>query len=287
VKILRKVVIFNTLVLTFSLFALHLTTAAQSISILSPGGEETSRSIAAKIEAILAAKFRIVDAAMSEAAFSSAKTENPFNMTTERSRAIGAAIGCDYFILVNSATLRRSSSARPAYYESHAAIYAVSTRTGRLIFWRLQRFEALKGQAAWASLDDAIDTTALDLENDLRLTAKQELTESTLHAMEEPPDDNTPAAKDFRPPVPYRRLKPEYTSDAFLYDVTATVDIVVDLDKDGKILRTQIERWAGYGLDESVGKAVRSMNWRPAMRSGKALPMRFLVRYNFKKIEKD
>jgi hypothetical protein len=29
------------------------------------------------------------------------------------------------------------------------------------------------------------------------------------------------------------------------------------------------------------------MNWRPAERNGKTLPMRFLLRYNFKKAEQD
>ena len=105
--------------------------------------------------------------------------------------------------------------------------------------------------------------------------------------MEELPDDNSPAAKNFRAPIPYRRIKPEYTTDAYLYDIKATVDIMVDLGHNGSILRTEIVRWAGYGLDESVEKAVRSMKWRPAERNGKPLPMRFLLRYNFKKFGKE
>jgi hypothetical protein len=52
-------------------------------------------------------------------------------------------------------------------------------------------------------------------------------------------------------------------------------------------MRTQIVRWAGYGLDEAVTETVRRMNWRPATRGGKALPIRVLLRYNFKKIEKE
>ena len=40
-------------------------------------------------------------------------------------------------------------------------------------------------------------------------------------------------------------------------------------------------------LEESVEKAVRAMNWRPAMRNGSALPMRVLLRYNFTKVEKE
>ena len=72
-----------------------------------------------------------------------------------------------------------------------------------------------------------------------------------------------------------------------MYGVSGTVDIEADIDETGKISRTSIVRWAGYGLDESVERAVRTMNWRPAMRSGKPLPMRVLLRYNFTKIEKD
>jgi outer membrane biosynthesis protein TonB len=71
-----------------------------------------------------------------------------------------------------------------------------------------------------------------------------------------------------------------------LYDTKATVDLEADVDLDGKIIGTRIVRWAGFGLDESVEAAVRSMNWRPAMRNGKPLPMRILLRYNFTKLDK-
>jgi TonB family protein len=74
---------------------------------------------------------------------------------------------------------------------------------------------------------------------------------------------------------------------ANLYAVTATVDATVDLDETGKVLRVEITRWAGYGLDESVEETIRKMQWRSATRDGKPLPIRVLLRYNFKKIETD
>ncbi len=282
-------VFLNFAFLRFCVFALifFVPVSAQSIAILSPDKAEASKSLAEKIAFSLDKKLRVLDKAMSEAAYSSGKAENPFNLTTEASKSLGAAIGCDYLILVRSATLRRSSSQRPEYYESYAPVYAVSSRTGRLVFWRLLRFEALKAEDSQKDLNNAADVLALDIENKLKLTSKRELAESALPDMEEPPDEASPAAKNFRAPIPYRRIKPEYTPDAFLYDIKATVDIVVDLDRTGAILRTETVRWAGYGLDEAVEKAVRSMNWWPAMRNGKPLPMRFLLRYNFKKIEKD
>ncbi len=286
VKSLGNKFVFNFSLLVFSFSLFYFSAAAQRIAVLAPDGSDASRNFARRLEARLAEKFRVLDDAMSEAAFGSAKPENPFNLTVENSKAIGTAIGCDHFILVRSATLRRSASRRPEYYESHAAIYAVSSRTGRLVFWRLSRFEGQKPQDSQNLLNDAAEALALEIEKNLRLTAKNEMAESR-QEMEEPPEEGSPAAKNFRAPVPYRRIKPEYTADAFLYDVKGTVDIVVDLDRNGSILRTEIVRWAGYGLDESVEKTVRSMNWRPAERNGKPLPMRFLLRYNFKKIEKE
>ena len=282
---IRNKYIFASLRLCVFALIFFVPITAQKVAILTPDKAETSREFAERLEARLAEKFRFLDEAMSEAAFGSAKADHPFNLTTTASIAIGTAIGCDYFILVRSATLRRSSSQRHEYYESYAGIYVVSSRTGRLVIWRLLRFEESKAQAAQNLLNDASGGLAQEIETKLKLTTKNELAEVAPPAMEEPPDDASPAANNFRAPIPYRRIKPEYTSDAFLYDIVTTVDIVVDLDRTGAILRTEIVRWAGYGLDESVEQAVRTMKWRPAERNGKQLPMRFLLRYNFKKIE--
>ncbi|MFM9904045.1 MAG: energy transducer TonB [Pyrinomonadaceae bacterium] len=271
---------FAFLVFTFASFA-------QRVAILTPDGAESSRAFAAGLAEALSDKTRILDDGLSEAAFDAAQAATPFNLTKEDSKRIGSVIGCEYFLLIRSATLRRSSSQRPEYYEANAAIYVVSSRTGRLVLWRLLRFEAGKSKDADTSLAGSIGPLAAEIIDKTRSATKGELAESAPPEMEEVPDANSPAAKSFRAPIPYRRFKPDYTADAALYDVTATVDVEVDLDAAGAIKRTEIVRWAGYGLDESVEKTVRQMNWRPAERSGKTLPMRFLLRYNFKKVDKD
>jgi TonB family protein len=97
-------------------------------------------------------------------------------------------------------------------------------------------------------------------------------------------DSDMPGLK---PPIPYKRIKPEYSRTAYLYNVRATVEIEADIDETGKVTRTSVARWAGYGLDAAVTDAVRAMNWRPAMRGGKPLPMRVLLRYNVTKVEKE
>lgn len=105
--------------------------------------------------------------------------------------------------------------------------------------------------------------------------------------IEEVPEAGSSEAKNLHPPMPYKRIRPECTREAYYYSIRATVDAVVDIDRNGAVTALEIRRWAGFGLDESVIEAINKMNWRPAERNGKTLPMRVLLRYNFTKIEKE
>jgi len=223
---------------------------------------------------------------MSEAAYLSAAPEKPFNLTREESKIIGEAIGSDFFLLVKSETLRRYSFEKKEYFESYAAVYTVSARTGRLVFWKLSSFNGSRAPDAERLLFESAEALARELSEKITLIAKEESNEKTAQ-LEEIPDPDSAAAKNFRAPLPYRRLSPPYTATANLYSIAATVEIEIDFDETGKILRTEIVRWAGFGLDEAVTETVRRMNWRPATRTGKPLPIRALLRYNFKKIDKE
>ncbi len=261
--------------------------AAQRVAILAPDRAEKSTSFAEKLASHLGTKLRVLDNDLSHAAYLSASHETPFNLTTDQSKRIGAAIGCDAFILVRSVNQRRSALGRSEYYEAYATMYLVSSRTGRLNWWKLLSYEAATPGDADALLAKAIEDLAVDIAAQIRSFVTEEVNEPEPDAIEEVPDDKSPLAKNFRAPVPYLRIKPAYTPLAGFYEVTATVDALVDLDAAGEIGRIEISRWAGFGLDESVEAAVRKMNWRPAERNGRLLPMRFLLRYNFKKIDKE
>ena len=89
--------------------------------------------------------------------------------------------------------------------------------------------------------------------------------------------------KDVRAPRPFRRLKPPYPETAARAEVEAIVDVLVDIDARGEVGRVEIARWAGYDLDQSVIDTVRQLHFFPAMREGVAIPMRVLLRYNFRK----
>ena len=276
---LRLAFVFSFILLcSFNLFA------QQKIAVLTPDKTSESINFAEKLETSLSSKFKILDSSFSETAFLSANPEKPFNLTTQEAKITGAAIGCNYFVLVKSRNLRRYSSEKKEYYESYAAVYVISSRTGRLVFWKLSSFDGSQSSDAEESLLNSTNNLAAEISEKLPEITKAELIEKVVK-LEEIPDANVPEAKNFRAPLPYKKLSPQYTALANLYGVAATVDIEIDFDEDGKILRTEIVRWAGFGLDEAVTETIRKMNWRPATRDGKSLPIRVLLRYNFKKIE--
>ena len=260
------------------------TIEAQTVAILTSDKKPLSIHFAREFESKLADRLKVLDDGLAETAYRSVSPPTPFNLSTGDAKKIGAVIGCDAFIILRAETQRRSSFERNTYYETYAPVYVVSSRTGRLVFWQLQKFNGDSAAKSERSMDDSAGHLAAEVAAKIKAAINQELAEPDRPVIEEVPNDKSPEAANFRAPVPYRRIKPDYTAEAAAYDIAATVEIEVDLDATGTITRTEIVRWAGYGLDESVEKTVRQMNWRPAERDGKTLPMRFLLRYNFKKI---
>ena len=59
--------------------------------------------------------------------------------------------------------------------------------------------------------------------------------------------------------------------------------MLVDLDAGGEVMRVEVVRWAGFGLDEVTVENVRRLHFFPAMRDGVAIPIRVLLRYKFRK----
>ena len=257
---------------------------AQRIAVIVPDRDDDTK-FAERLAEQIGQVATFLDGSMSNVAFNASKHIDPFNMTADEAKNAGAAIGCDFFILVRTGIERRASIKPPDYFEAYAAMYLVSSRSGRLVHWSIPSFKEETEIEAWKKLTDAATQIAKDLIAAAKFEQKRERTDPKKTVVEELPVENSPEAKGFRSPIPYRRIKPEYTPTAFLYGVTATVEMEVDLDAAGNILRTDVVRWAGYGLDDAVEKAVRAMSWRPAERNGKQLPIRVLLRYNFKKIE--
>ena len=269
------------------------------IAVLDFGGTATGLRAAAEIRGMLLTKqpstagreFDMVDPDQSRAAALGAGFEGSLNLTLQQSRDLGAAIGCDFYFIGEAQTVRRSPSTKPVYFESYASIFLVSARTGRLVLWErptVQSDSPEESEKALRAILSAEETrqryvVALRRAREDERAERVAATETGAPIIEVMSDDDSDASKDVRAPRPYRRLKPPYPQTAAIAEVEATVDVLLDIDARGEIGRVEIARWAGYGLDQSVIDTVRQMHFFPAMRDGVAIPMRVLLRYNFRK----
>lgn len=267
--------------------------ARASISVLDFGSTDFAKLVTEKLHAHLKARpeLLVADADLARSAAKGVSYEGSLNLTLNEARDLGSALATDFYLLGDAQLLRRSSFERPVYYESYVSLFLVSARTGRLLLWERPSFEDYYAVQAKDLLLKEI--TSGELANRL-IVAMQRASEAeriqrtiittSAPVIEEAPDDEKAAeAQGLRLPRPFRRLRPEYPGSAARAEVEATVDVLVDIDADGEVGEVQVARWAGFGLDEATVATVKQMHFFPAMRNGTAIPMRVLLRYNFRK----
>jgi TonB family protein len=235
----------------------------------------------------------MIDRDLGRAAARGAGYSGSLNLSLSEARDLGAAIGCDFYFLGDAQAVRRSPSTGPAYFESYASIFLVSTRTGRLISWERPSFEAATAANAEHLLLDQLTKEATRSHYLLKLEQAQEIER---HERQIAVERNTPViplieeaaeegkkGESRRSPRPYRRLKPAYPDSAARADAEGTVDVLVELDTAGEVSHLDLARWAGFGLDEAALNTVQQLHFFPATRDGIAIPIRVLLRYNFRK----
>jgi hypothetical protein len=238
-----------------------------------------------KISDAFSAKLQVIDSSLANSAFQAQGFQSPLNLSTTEAKNLGNAIGCNFYLLIKAEILARTSIEKGTFYEAYSALFFVNTITGRLFFWKLLKAEAETPKLAEEKFFYVLDEFLSESVTEIQLALDIDLKVQNTNRLPEMLSENLPG--NFRPPVPYRQVKPEYPMIASLYLVTATIDVAVDIDEEGKIAQTEILRWAGYGLEESVINAIKSTNWRPAEKQGKPIAVRVLLRYNFKKTRKE
>jgi len=269
------------------------------IAVLDLGATATGVRTAAMIREMFQSKqpsqsfheIQTIDADQVQAAAKGVGFTGSLNLTLQQARDLGAAIGCDFYLLGDAETVKRSPSTGPSYFESFASVFLVSARTGRLVLWErpnVQSNSPEESEKALLAMLASAETRqryvsairrAIEEERAERASA----TELSALIIEVMSDENSETDKDVRAPRAYRRLKPPYPETAARAEAEATVDALVEIDARGEVGRVEIVRWAGYGLDQSVVDTVKQMHFFPAMRNGVAIPMRVLLRYNFRK----
>ena len=255
------------------------------------GGRPAADRLAKQLS--MDARVLVMDRDQSRAAALGAGYEGSLNMTLEDARNLGAVIDCDFFLTGDAQTLRRSPSDGKDYWEAYVAVFIVSARTGRLILWERPSFEAatpeeaekrLVAELTGNELRHRLGTVILRAQEDEYVARNSLLQSHGTPVIEDAPEDaDAAAAQGLRLPQPYRRLRPPYPDAAARIEVEAVVDVQVEIGADGEVGRIEVVRWAGFGLEEATTQTVRRMHFRPAMRGGVPVPMRVLLRYNFRK----
>jgi TonB family protein len=234
----------------------------------------------------------VADADLSRMAAKGIGYAGSLNLAVSDARDLGAALATEFYFVGDAQTVRRSSFEKPVYYEAYCSIFLVSARTGRLLFWERPSFErpvatAAEGKLSQYLADDVLIRRLIGVikkSHEAEQIQRTILTASTEVLIEEAPDDEKAAeVQGIRVPRPYRRLRPDYPESAARAEAEATVDVAVDVRADGEVGDVQIVRWAGFGLDESTVATVRQLHFFPAMKNGTPIPMRVLLRYNFRK----
>lgn len=264
------------------------------VAVIRFGDSATAKLVARQIEQLIkpsndSTDFAVIDSDQTKAAADGVGYKGSLNLTLEEARNLASAIGCDFFFTGVADTLRRSPSNSPVYFESYASLFLVSARTGKLVFWERQEFRrptAMEAEQALLNSFSAATTKERYRKTILRIAEEERTARAIAIDRSAPVIDLMPdaeASDGVRAPRPFRRPKPAYPEAAAHDQVEATVDVLVDIDAKGKVGKIEIARWAGYGLDESVMNTVKQMDFFPAMRDGVAIPMRVLLRYNFRK----
>lgn len=254
-----------------------------------------SHQIEAAITEALSRDTRVVliDHSMIQPALTGIGYDGSINMSKDEARRVGGAIGCDFFIVGKTEALTRSTRENESHEEAYAGVMIVDARTGSLAAFDFVSEKGDTREKALAGLVKALSARASGYVDRIAQFAGANVTKDSVRnaarlqveeRVEDIPDEGSPRAAGFAPPEFLNRVKPDYTAEAELADITATVESMVVFRLDGEVGRVEITRWAGFGLEDSAERAIRQLKFKPATRDGKPVSVRALIRYNFRRV---
>lgn len=262
-------------------------TKALRIACIGFSGASTAGYDAA-MGAALAADGRVllIDPVQMQPALKGIGYQGSINLSVEEAQGIGAAIGCDFFIIGKAESSRRSERANESHEESFVAVMVVESRSGRLALFDFILKRAATVEAAQQEARRALAANAPHYVDKLLAFRAAGESSAVLNGelVEDLPDTESARAAGFKAPEFINRVKPDYTEEAARADITATVEANVVFKADGEIGSIEILRWAGFGLDEAALRAIRQLKFKPATRDLNAINVRALIRYNFRRV---
>ncbi|MBP6823955.1 MAG: hypothetical protein KA368_20580, partial [Acidobacteria bacterium] len=185
-------------------------------------------------------EFEFLDDELVRTAASGSGYAGSLNFSRDEARALGQSLGCDFYVLGKTLVARRlvAAGGEQFYFEALAGLFFVEVRTGKLILFS---FESAKFQTeskakdqlkeilkqAWPRYAEAIITA-----RKFHLVAIENIkpTEPTIEVLT---DDL--AATGIEQPFFFQRIKPDYTEQADLANVIATVELEAVFRDDGAV----------------------------------------------------
>jgi len=236
----------------------------------------------------------LIDPSIVQSALLGIGYDGSINMSKDEARKLGAAIGCDFFIVSKAEALTRSEHENESHEEAYAAVMIVDGRTGALTAFDFISNKAPTRESALQTLMKTLDARAaghVDRMIQVRAQARTPQSRDSASAgstsgdlVEDAPGEGSSRSAGFKAPEFINRVKPEYATEAEMADITATVEAMVVFRSNGEVGGIEITRWAGFGLDESSERAIRQLKFKPATRDGNAINVRAMIRYNFRRI---
>lgn len=228
----------------------------------------------------------LIERSLMKPALAGVGYDGSVNMSTDEARRLGSAIGCDFFLVGVIDAVTISDQARESHEEAVGGLMMVDGRTGALAAFDFIQEKASSRETAIGQAKQALAARAsgyIDrmLEHRARL-AEQASARSDSEPVEEMPNEESPR---FTPPKFANRIKPEYTSEARRANVGGAVEAMAVFRADGEVGDITVTRWAGFGLEESAIRAIRSLKFEPARMDDRPVSVRALVRYNFRKLD--
>ncbi len=252
------------------------------IAILNFNGETEAASHLRKV--VTQSEFRLVDSDQMNMALKGAGYSGSLNLTLDEARALGLSMGCDYYVIGLAKVLRRLATEKEFYFDVMVAAFLVETRSGKMLRFSFEQARVAKENLANQQLAEFAQTIWRQSADAIKSPPQETMHQPSAEFYDLSSDE---AAKlNIKPPQFYRRIKPEYTATAEFAGITATIELKVVFQSDGRIGAVEVIRWAGFGLDESSLATVRQLRFEPAKLNGRPVNVSAVVQYNFRKEEK-
>lgn len=288
----RLLPILTTLLAVVCWSLLTVRAEAVRMAIVVPAGD-VNRELRTLIGAEGALEIELLDEDLTLLARQGSGYDGRLNLTRAEARGLGLSLGSDFYILGQVLETPRRQADGQVSFEALAALFLVESRTGEL-----RRFHCVEGigadavtagqrmrrelAVAWAAMAKVIAAAPLrngrEPEIDQPAPIEIYIDDDGLNH-----GSAGPGSGSVRPPLFQRHLKPLYPEVAARLGIEATVELTAVFRADGQVDQVELQRWAGFGLDESAVATVRQLRFEPATQDGRPVSFRGLVRYNFRR----